>query len=148
MQLGWKLDYLRFRRYLAERHNVSCALLFMGFVSGNRGMYRDFKSWGYVPMFVPSRRGQDNQIKGNCDTELAVQAISGCYEGRYDKAVLVTGDGDFVSVTNFLAARGKLQAVVAPSFSRCSSLLRQPRFNPTPLDGLRGLLEYVPSSTN
>jgi hypothetical protein len=36
--LGWKLDYKRFRRLLAERYHVSKAFLFIGYVPGNESL--------------------------------------------------------------------------------------------------------------
>jgi hypothetical protein len=34
-KLGWKLDYRRFRIYLAEKYGVSRAYVFIGFVALN-----------------------------------------------------------------------------------------------------------------
>jgi len=39
--LGWKLDFSKFRKLLAERYGVSRAYMFMGYIAGNQDMYRD-----------------------------------------------------------------------------------------------------------
>ena len=142
LRLGWKLDYRRFRDFLAEQFAVRTAFLFLGYVHQNRNLYRDFRNWGYSPIFRPTCRGNSGQLKGNCDTDLAVQAIAGCCEDKFDQAVLVSGDGDFVSVTQFLAARGKLKAIVAPSFLSCSKLLRKSGTTLTLIESHRDELEY------
>lgn len=37
--LGWKLDYKRFRVWLKEKYNVVNAYLFIGFVAKNKNLY-------------------------------------------------------------------------------------------------------------
>ena len=143
LRLGWKLDYRRFRAFLANQFAVRTAFLFLGYVHQNQNMYRDFRNWGYSLVFRPTCRGNHGQLKGNCDTDLAVRAIAGCCEDQYDQAVLVSGDGDFASLTRFLASRGKLKAIVAPSFLSCSALLRrQSGIGLTLIESLRNELEY------
>ena len=38
-ELGWKLDYKKFRIYLKEKYKVAKAFLFIGFVEGNNDLY-------------------------------------------------------------------------------------------------------------
>ncbi|MBS3085941.1 NYN domain-containing protein [Candidatus Pacearchaeota archaeon] len=46
-------------------------------------------------------------IKGD-DIHLASDMIKGAYEGMYDVAVLVSGDGDFIPAVNIIQEKGKL----------------------------------------
>lgn len=46
--LGWKLDFKRFRVYLAEKYGVSQAFLFIGYVEGNADLYTALQRAGYV----------------------------------------------------------------------------------------------------
>jgi len=143
LQLGWKLDYRRFRAHLRHHYGVECAYLFHGYVPEYRSMYRDLTNWGYRLVFRSTSRGANGKIKGNCDTDLAVHAIAGCCENRYDKAFLISADGDLTSVTSFLASRGKLQGIIAPSRKSCSRLYRRSGIRPVLLENLRGELEYI-----
>jgi uncharacterized LabA/DUF88 family protein len=143
LELGWKLDYKKFKRYLAERFGVGEVFLFLGYIAAFDHMYRNFRALGYSLVWKPTYRGRDGTIKGNCDTELAVCAVAGCCENQYQEAVLVTADGDFNCLTDFLAERGKLRAIVAPSRSSCSWLLKRGPVKPTFLDCLRGRLEFA-----
>ena len=43
----------------------------------------------------------------------------------YDKALIVTGDGDFYCLVKYLDTSDKLLRVLAPSPLNCSSLLRK-----------------------
>ena len=48
---------------------------------------------------------KDGKHKGNIDADLVLQAVVDCCEGRFDKAVIITSDGDFYSLVNFLYQR-------------------------------------------
>lgn len=41
-ELGWKLDYKRFRIFLRDKYRVEKAYIFLGFVAKNSQMYKDF----------------------------------------------------------------------------------------------------------
>ncbi|OGN09721.1 MAG: hypothetical protein A3J46_02685 [Candidatus Yanofskybacteria bacterium RIFCSPHIGHO2_02_FULL_41_11] len=62
-------------------------------------------------------------MKGNVDANLVLQAMVD-YE-KYDKAVLVTSDGDFYSLACHLYDNKKLLAVLSLHRKTCSSLLRK-----------------------
>ena len=38
-ELGWKLDYFRFRKWLYDRHQIQRAYLFIGLVPSNKDLY-------------------------------------------------------------------------------------------------------------
>ena len=84
---------------------------------------------------------KDGTTKGNCDAELVLQAM---HEIRnYDKAVIVTGDGDFYCLVKYLLERDKLECVLIPNLHKYSSLLK--RFGKKRLsfmNELRNKLEY------
>jgi len=76
----------------------------------------------------------DGQVKGNCDADLVLYATSHYYEHEYSQAVLVTGDGDFVGLAEFLLERKKLKAILAPDHKKCSILLKRTNAPLTYLD--------------
>lgn len=121
--LGWKLDLARFRKLLKERYGVSRAYMFIGYVEGNQDMYRDFQKMGYTLIFKPTLSNHDGEVKGNCDAELVLQAMIDLNE--YDKAVIVTGDGDFQCLVKYLRKIGKLGYVISPNIRWCSILLKR-----------------------
>ena len=43
----------------------------------------------------------------------------------YDKAVIVTSDGDFASLVSYLIEQDKLRTVLSPNRAKCSYLLRR-----------------------
>ena len=59
---------------------------------------------------------------------------------RFDKAVIVSGDGDFHCLVEYLESKNKLEALLVPNKS-FSSLLKEFNDNITRLDLLRDILE-------
>jgi uncharacterized LabA/DUF88 family protein len=142
-ELGWSLDYRRFRIYLREKYGVQKAYIFLGFIAGNTNLYRSIQDWGYTIVFKPTLSGRNGEIKGNCDAELVLQATVDMYEGLYAKAVLVTGDGDFACLVNFLVEKKRLKGVLSPSHKKASVLLcRVVPNNIVFLERFRNRLEY------
>ncbi len=85
---------------------------------------------------VPSRTH-----KGNCDAELVLQAMIDL--DSYEKAVIVSSDGDFYCLVNYLREKNKLECVLAPCKAGCSHLLDiASKGRVAYLDNLRGKLEY------
>ncbi|MBI3421291.1 MAG: NYN domain-containing protein [Candidatus Sungbacteria bacterium] len=62
-------------------------------------------------------------VKGNVDAELVLQAMHE-YQ-NYDKAVIVSGDGDFYCLVKYLHERDKLRRLIVPDKYKYSVLLRQ-----------------------
>lgn len=121
--LGWRLDFKRFRVYLEEKYNVSTAYLFIGFVPANQDLYSSLQKAGYVLIFKPALPDKDGHIKGNVDADLVLQAMIDY--NRYDKAIIVTSDGDFYSLVKYFYERRKLRFVMSPYIRTCSILLKR-----------------------
>lgn len=138
---GWQLDLKRFRIYLNEHYGVTKAYYFIGYAPENTSLYLALQSYGFVLVHKPTLRLPNGQLKGNCDAEMVLQAMIDLNE--YEKAVLVTSDGDFYCLVNYLNKLGKLECVMAPRKDGCSHLLtaaarERMRF----MDNLRDKLEY------
>lgn len=98
--LGWKLDFKRFRVYLRDKYMVSEAYLFLGYLQGNEPLYTELQQAGYICIFKPTLELRDGKIKGNVDAELVLHTMIN-YE-RFNKAVIVSGDGDFYCLVEYL----------------------------------------------
>ena len=120
-EMGWQLDYHRFRVYLSDKYHVTKAYLFIGYFESNADLYRSLQEKGYVLIFKPTLRYKDGTVKGNCDAELVLQAMVDISE--YHQAVIVTGDGDFHCLVNYLLQRNKLQKLLIPDQRKYSALL-------------------------
>ncbi len=122
-ELGWSLDFRRFRKYLEEKYHVTQAYLFIGFLLENQKMYTSLQKYGYILIFKPTFRGVDGKVKGNCDAELVLHAM--IEYPNYDKAVIVTGDGDFFCLVEYLRDQDRLERLLIPNEKKYSSLLNK-----------------------
>lgn len=120
---GWKLDYKKFRVYLRDKYKVEKAFLFIGFMAGNQSMYTKLQEYGYICVFKPALDLGNGKIKGNVDAELVLHSMIQ-YE-NYDKAVIVSGDGDFYCLAEYLINQSKFGKILAPNKFSYSSLLNK-----------------------
>src|SRR3989304_6303944 len=138
---GWKLDWRKFRQYLRNKYNVIKAYLFIGQVAGNESLYTFLQESGYILIFKPTlyqHLGDKVIIKGNVDAELVLHTMI-LYK-NYQKALIVSGDGDFYCLIEYLEKKGKLLRVLVPN-KHYSSLLRKFNDYVTRVDFLINSLE-------
>lgn len=122
---GWVLDFHRFRRFLKDKYKVREAFLFIGYVQNNQPLYTYLQKCGYICVFKPTlevRRGKSVKVKGNVDAELVLHAM--VEYKNYDKAVIISGDGDFHCLIKYFIEQGKLLKIITPNL-HYSSLLRE-----------------------
>lgn len=146
--LGWLLDFKKFRIYLREKYNISVAYLFIGYIPENSDMYASLQKAGFILKFKPVLPNKDGSHKGNIDADLVLQTMIDYYEKHFDKAVIVTSDGDFYSLVNYLYENNKLKMVISPYYKSCSSLLKKTAKDKLVfLNNLIKKLEYKRKST-
>lgn len=140
IEQGWNLDYSRFRIYLNDKFNVSKAFLFIGYTPTSMSLYTSLQKYGYILIFKPALILPDGKIKGNIDAELVLHSMIE-YE-NYDKAIIVTGDGDFYCLVEYLKMKNKLCKLIIPNKHKYSSLFRKFASDLFFMNNLRGKLEY------
>jgi len=137
---GWVLDFRKFRTYLKDKYKVTEAFLFIGYVYENQDLYTNLQKDGYILIFKPTLRLPSGKVKGNVDAELVLHAMIE-YE-HYDKALIVTGDGDFYCLVDYLFKNDKLLKLMIPDKDKYSSLFRKMMRRIVFMNNLRGKLEY------
>lgn len=110
---GWNLDWRKFRQYLRNKYNATEAFLFIGYKGGNESLYTNMQKMGYVVILKPTLELPDGKVKGNVDAELVLHAM--IQFKNYDKAVIVSGDGDFYCLVEYLEEKQKLLHILAPN---------------------------------
>ncbi|OIO48551.1 MAG: hypothetical protein AUJ34_02920 [Parcubacteria group bacterium CG1_02_41_12] len=119
---GWRLDFFKFRKYLADRFDVVKAYIFIGIIPTNQLLYTYLQNSGYILVFKPTLLLPGGKVKGNVDAELVLHAM--IEYDNYDEAVIVSGDGDFHCLIEHLKQDGKLNRLIIPNKYKYSSLLR------------------------
>lgn len=121
---GWKLDYQKFYRYLFDKYKAQKVFLFIGYIKENEGLYRYLKKCGYKLIYKPTTKDGFGKPKGNVDAELVLYSAAIEF-GNYDKAVIISGDGDFYCLLKFLKEKKKLLKLIIPNRVSASTLLRK-----------------------
>jgi uncharacterized LabA/DUF88 family protein len=151
--MGWKLDYDKLANYLTKKLNVTIIYWFMGDIEGNKDIHRALQSYGYTlklkeasPFTVQAIEcpycnkiieNEKIRYKCDCDSYLTMQIFNDW--SNYDKAVIITSDGDFDKLIKRLLCDDKLRLVFAPSKKGCSRLLAR---------AARGRIEFIDNFKN
>jgi uncharacterized LabA/DUF88 family protein len=170
-RMGWKLDWRKFRQFLKDKYGVTQAYMFIGYMSENESLYEYMHELGFLVVLKPTvdvtsqadkdkesvishepatseptkdKTGDEKEkekptIKGNVDAELVLYAMKEL--ANYQQAIIVSGDGDFFSLAEYLQEQGKLAHVMTPNW-QYSSLLKVFDEKIIRLDQLRRQLAY------
>ena len=139
-ELGWNLDFKRFRIYLQEKYSITKAFLFIGYIPTNQSLYTSLQKYGYILIFKPTLHLPDGRVKGNIDAELVLHTM--IEYPNFEKALIVTGDGDFYCLVDYLRRQGKLLKLMVPNRFKFSSLLKQWMPDIAWMNDLKGKLEF------
>lgn len=142
--LGWKLDWRKFRQYLRNKYNVTEAFAFIGYKAGNEMLYAKMQQMGYIVVLKPTMELPDKTVKGNVDAELVLHTM--IQYKNYNKAIIISGDGDFHCLVEYLDQQNKLLHILAPN-RHYSSLLRKYNNYVVRIDLLRNSLEELKKKT-
>lgn len=123
----WDVDMRKFRVYLREKYKAEVANLYMGaYEAEYRPRYQAFYDMGYTIVFREHAHTQLGKKKGNVDADIVFEMMLDAYASELvDKAVLVSGDGDYKRVVSHLIDVGKFERLLLPSHANASSLYKQ-----------------------
>lgn len=151
-KFGWKVNWQKFRQFLADKYGVTQAFMFIGYIPENEDLYQQMHDAGYSVVLKPTfdmtkplpeeggaKPDEDRHIKGNVDADMVLWAMKEI--PNYGKAIIVSGDGDFFSLIEYLEQQGKLLKILTPTghysglFNKYESYIEQ-------LDHYRSELAY------
>jgi uncharacterized LabA/DUF88 family protein len=139
-KFGWKMDWQKFRKFLADKYGVTKAFMFIGYIPENESLYEQMHDAGYAVVLKPTfdmtrprpedmpeqeddKDAKDSRpptkpedkkpVKGNIDAELVLWAMKEM--SNYEKAIIVSGDGDFYCLVEYLEEKGRLKHLLTPS---------------------------------
>ena len=122
----WRIDLKRLRVYLTDRYDCEKVFLFMGaFDKKYAAKYEVFKSFGYHLIYRTHDEVVHSKKKGNVDTDIVFQMMHDFHHNLFDKAILISGDGDYFKTVNYLVSQGKFERLMLPSHKNASSLYRK-----------------------
>jgi len=137
---GWKLNYYKFRIYLKEKYLVSRAFLFIGYIKEKKILYKSLEKSGFELVYKPTIKKSNSEMKGNVDAELVLKTMIEL--NNFDKAIIITGDGDFCCLVKHLIEIKKLRILMIPDRKNYSALYRKFRKDIVYMNDLREKLRY------
>ncbi len=124
---SWRINLKKFRIYLQNKYKVSIAYYFLGYVNEiNRSLYEEIQKTGFVLMFREHNSAMLGKKKGNVDSDIIFHIMKKMYKKEpFDKIVLVSGDGDYKMLVDFLIEEKKLKKILFPNKKFASALYRK-----------------------
>jgi len=138
-KLGWNLDFRKFHYHLQRKYNVTKAYFFLGMVEDQADLYANLQSMGYNLVLKPLVEHKEGTVKGNIDADLVLHTM--IEYPNYEKAIVISGDGDFYGLYEYLQNKNKLGRIVVPN-RQFSTLLNSFLPHIDRLDGLKRHLAY------
>jgi len=122
-ELGFQIDYKKFRGWIRQKYNPTFVYLFIGLVPERVKFYEYLQTCGYILIFKQTI-SVGEKIKGNCDAELVLKNTTDFHTNSFDSCILITGDGDFGCLVEFLKENNSIHCIISPDKDKCSILLR------------------------
>lgn len=147
LTLLWQLDYKKFRVWLSDKYKVERAYIFIGLIPKYKDLYTYLQECGFTLIFKDVLFDKTGKAKGNCDSDLLMQASADLYEGDLNKAIIVASDGDYAPLIKVLMVKNRLETILSPApAEKCSILLKRTNASIAYVNDQRSLLEVVPDS--
>lgn len=126
---SWIVDLSKLRVYLEKKYLVSKAYYYLGFVQDGEkyeSLYEEIQSAGFILVFREHNSAMLGKKKGNVDSDIIFSVMKRLYRKEiFNKVVLVSGDGDYKTLVDFLIEESKLEKVLFPDGKRASSLYKK-----------------------
>lgn len=139
----WKVNYKKLYRYFRERYSASRIFFYAGVKSLTDNLFLSLKKIGYVLRLKTLRIYYKKPLikkvncpnckktfylkierkperKANCDVDLTFDVMR--YLSDYNKIILLSGDGDFYPLLNFLLQNKREVKVIGESSSTAISI--------------------------
>lgn len=142
--LGFDIDFKLLLKYFKSEYNVTRAYYYTAIrVEDNQSReeghqsirplldYLEYNGWTMVTKMAKSWYNEDTgrtKVKGDMDAELCVDAMKLGFAGRIERAIFVTGDGDFKPLLHSLQDYGVECIVISTMVTKppmCADELRR-----------------------
>jgi uncharacterized LabA/DUF88 family protein len=124
---AWKVDLLKFRIYLNKKYKVNKAYYFLGCINEDlRDLYDEVQEAGFILKFREHNTVMLGKKKGNVDSDIIFSVMKSLYQKEdFDKVILVSGDGDYKMLVDFLIKEGRFKKILFPNRKFASSLYQK-----------------------
>jgi len=138
---GWKMDFKKLAHYLKTRYNAVRLFYYAGLDSDNKKQlrfYEKLQEFGYELRLVPVKIFRDGHKKADVDSKMTFEIMK--YLEDYEQAVVMTGDGDFYWVLEYLLEEKRKVKLLAHISSTAKELKQLFKENFTGMHTIRDLV--------
>lgn len=125
---SWTVDLFRFRQYLDRKYDVKDAYYYLGYVQEGANiekLYESIQKAGFILVFREHNSAMLGKKKGNVDTDIIFSIMKRIHlKEKFDKVIIVSGDGDYKMLVDFLIEQNKFEKILFPNRRYRSSLYK------------------------
>lgn len=126
---AWKIDLYKFRVYLREKYHVEKAFYYLGYVQEGakiEHLYEAIQNAGFILVFRQHNSAMIGNKKGNVDSDIIFSVMKRLQKDPdFDKVVLVSGDGDYKMLVDYLIEEKRFEKILFPNKKFRSSLYKE-----------------------
>ncbi len=126
---SWEVNLSKLRVYLERKYNVVRAYYYLGYVQDGESfesLYEEIQSAGFILVFREHNSAMLGKKKGNVDSDIIFSVMKRlCRKEDFDKLILVSGDGDYKRMVDFLIEEKRFEKILFPDGKRASSLYKK-----------------------
>lgn len=124
----WHIDLTRFRVYLKQKYSVERAYYYLGYTQEGADyerLYETIQAAGFILVFREHNSAMLGKKKGNVDSDIIFSIMRRLYQrDAFNKVILVSGDGDYKMLVDFLIGEDKFAKILFPNRKFRSSLYK------------------------
>ncbi|ETB63552.1 TPA: NYN domain-containing protein [Candidatus Nomurabacteria bacterium] len=125
-QDGWSVDLTKLRIYLKDKYKIKDAYYFLGYLNEeNNELYKQIQKSGFIVVFKEHNEYALTKKKGNVDTDIVFEIMKSMIDNNFNKIVLVSGDGDYKKVVDYLIEKDRFEKILFPNIKFASSLYKK-----------------------
>ena len=124
----WMIDLARLKVYLKDKYKISRIYYFLGYVhDDNATLYTRIQELGYIVVFKKQIFEMKSAKKWNIDSDLIFRVMEKLIDepDEFDKILLISGDGDFKILVDYLIKKDRFLKILLPNKKFASSLYKQ-----------------------
>ena len=123
----WEVDLAKLKFYLERKYNVKEVYYYLGYVQDeNEELYDEVQRAGLILRFRQHNSAMIGKKKGNVDSDIIFNIMRRiCKKEVFDKIVLVSGDGDYKMLVDFLIEENRFEKILFPNRKFASSLYKK-----------------------
>ncbi len=126
-QDNWSIDLTKLRIYLKDKYGILEAYYFLGYLQDeNNDLYKEIQKAGFIVLFKKHNQYAVSKKKGNVDSDIVFEVMKNLIDNKdFNKVVLVSGDGDYIKLVDYLKAKGKFKKILFPNKMYASALYKK-----------------------